>query len=238
MPPITYSIHSAIFAQFPTFRRGIVLAWNLTNGPSSDTLLALLRKEEETLRGRLPAAEANENPRIKAWREAFRSVGIKPADFRPSIDAMARRVLRGESLPSINALVDIGNLISLRHLVPTGSHAVDHLTKDIALRPASGSENFIPFGSETLEHPEPGEWIFVEDQTVLTRRWAWRQSIHTLTLPETTAVEFNIDALPVIPDDEVQLICSEVAGLVQRFCGGATRVDLISAAHPQITFDV
>ena len=81
-------------------------------------------------------------PRLASWREAFRQLGYKPGDFRPSIEALLRRVLRGQELPSINALVDIGNIVSLRHLLPVGGHAIDVLTRDIALRPASGAEEF------------------------------------------------------------------------------------------------
>ncbi len=61
----------------------------------------------------------------------FSPLGIKPSEFRSSIEAMARRVLRGNELPAINALVDIGNLISLRYIIPAGGHALDHVTQDI-----------------------------------------------------------------------------------------------------------
>jgi hypothetical protein len=37
------------------------------------------------------------------------------------------------------------------------------------LRPATGDESFVPFGSEEAEHPEPGEIVFAEGATVLTR---------------------------------------------------------------------
>ncbi|MDD9417934.1 phenylalanine--tRNA ligase beta subunit-related protein, partial [Staphylococcus aureus] len=84
-------------------------------------------------------------------------------------EALARRALRGEALPAINALVDIGNLISLHHLVPVGGHAIDGVTGDIALRPATGQESFVPFGSDQVECPLPGEVIFAEGDTVLTR---------------------------------------------------------------------
>jgi hypothetical protein len=30
----------------------------------------------------------------------------------------------------------------------------------------------------------------------MTRRWSWRQGVHTLTLPESTSIEFNVDGLP------------------------------------------
>ncbi len=101
-----------------------------------------------------------EEPRIKAWRDAYRAFGAKPSEYRSSVEAMARRVLRGDALPAINALVDIGNVISLRYLVPAGSHAIDVLQEDIEVRIATGREDFLALGSTELEHPQPGEVIF------------------------------------------------------------------------------
>ena len=147
---------------------------------------------------------------------------------------MVRRALRNQELPTINALVDIGNVLSLRHLAPTGGHAIDVVTQDIALRPATGEEEFVPFGSEKVEHPLPGEIIFAEGNTVLTRRWTWRQANHTLTLPTTTAIEFNVDGLPPVPVAEVEEICQEVAELIGRFCGGRSRFELLTQENPRI----
>jgi len=69
---------------------------------------------------------------------------------------MLRRILRGQDLPFINALVDIGNVISLQYKLPIGCHAIDVLKGDITLHPASGQEDFLTIGSSTVEHPEPG----------------------------------------------------------------------------------
>ena len=90
------------------------------------------------MRERLTLENVAAHPRIASWREAYRAFGAQPSKFRSSIEAMVRRALRHQELPSINALVDIGNVISLRYLVPTGGHAIDDLTQDIALRPATG----------------------------------------------------------------------------------------------------
>ena len=171
---------------------------------------------------------------ISSWREAYRSLGVKPADYRPSMEALARRVLRRDPLPLINTLVDLGNLVSLRRLIPAGAHAVDVLTGDISLRPATGAEVFEPFGADTVEHPQPGEFIFVEGGTVLTRRWTWRQAKHTLVTPATTAVEINVDGLPPVTAGEVDDTCRELAGLVVQYCGGRARWEVLSADHPQM----
>jgi DNA/RNA-binding domain of Phe-tRNA-synthetase-like protein len=235
MKQLFYSIESDIFTKFPDYVRGVVLAYDVTNGPPSSELITLLRSEEAALRERLTIENLAESPRIKAWREAFRSLGIKPSEFRSSIEAMTRRALRSDPIPSINALVDIGNIISLRYLVPAGGHSMDGLTQDISLRPADGSEDFIAFGSDVLEHPNPGEIIFVEGNVVLTRRWVWRQSQHTLTLPETRSIEMNIDLLPPASAAELKDISKDMIDLITRFCGGHSRVETLSADHPKIS---
>ncbi len=236
MSDLTYTIDPTVFSFFPDYVRGAVFAYGVQNSGTSPALLALLRAAEVEVRERLTLETLTAHPRIAAWREAFRRLGYKPGDFRPSIEALLRRVLRGQDLPSINTLVDIGTLISLRHLLPIGGHAIDVVTQDIALRPATGVERFVPFGAEELEHPMPGEFVFVEGDVVLTRRWSWRQAQHTLVAPETRALEFNVDGLPPVTGDGVKSICQEVSELVMHFCGGQIQVALLTRDQPCIAF--
>ena len=235
MGDFSYSISPEIFARYPGYVRGVVIAHGVKNGPSPDELVQMLRQAEASVRARVDPEHIAEEPRIKSWREAYRAFGAKPAEFRSSVEAMARRALRGDELPSISALVDLGNVMSLRHLLPAGAHAIDLLKGDIELRFAAGDEDFVAFGSDELEHPLPGEVIFVEGKTVLTRRWTWRQANHTLTLPETTAIEFNVDGLPPVTRAEVQAACAEVTELIHRFCGGTSRTDYLTVETPRIS---
>ena len=234
MSDLFYSISSEIFSLFPEYVRGVVLAYDVTNTASPPELIEMLRAAEVSVRDRLNLEELTAHPRIASWREAFRKAGIKPSEFRASIEAMARRTLRQQELPSINALVDIGNILSLQNLLPIGAHALDVLTSDISLCKASGEEEFVPFGSEHAEHPDPGEIIFTEGHTVLTRRWSWRQGNHTLTLPTTTAVEINVDGLPPVMKSEVEGVCQELIELAQKFCGGQMRYEILSRQNPKM----
>jgi DNA/RNA-binding domain of Phe-tRNA-synthetase-like protein len=231
----SYSVSPDVFAHFPGYVRGVVVAHEVTNGASPPELVQLLREAEASVRDRLTIEQIADEPRIKAWRDAYRIFGAKPSEFRSSVEAMARRALRGDELPSINALVDIGNVISLRHLIPAGGHAIDVLKGDIELRFATGDEEFVPFGTNEVEHPHPGEVVFVEGSVVLTRRWTWRQANHTLTLPQTQAIEFNVDGLPPVTKDEIADACRELADLVEVTCGGLTRIDFLTAETPRIS---
>ena len=237
MAGLMYSLAGEVFAGFPDYRRGVVVARGVRNGDSPPDLLAMLRSEEAGARRRLSLETLTAEPRLASWREAFRRLGYKPGDFRPSIEALLRRVLKGQELPAINALADIGSIVSLRHLLPVGGHAIDVLTRDIALRPASGAESFVPFGTEEEERPPAGELIFAEGGTVLTRRWIWRQANQTLLLPGTTAAEINLDALPPVADEALREAARDVMSLVGRFCGGSCRFAVLSRESPVMCLD-
>jgi DNA/RNA-binding domain of Phe-tRNA-synthetase-like protein len=112
---------------------------------------------------------------------------------------------------------------------------MDELTHDISLHLASGEEDFVPFGSTEIEHPLPGEVIFTEGNTVLTRRWTWRQANYTLTLPGTRSIEINIDRLPPVELEEVHAIANQVMGLVEEFCGGKMRYEILSETNQKMS---
>ena len=232
---LTYSISAEIFDKYPGYARGVVVAHGVHNGPSPDKLVQLLRAAEDSVREQADIETIAEHPRIKPWREAYKAFGAKPSEFRSSVEAMTRRALRGDQLPSINALVDIGNIVSLQHILPVGGHSMDELTQDISLRLATGEEEFVPFGSTEVEHPLPGEVIFAAGNTVLTRRWTWRQANYTLTLPETRSIEINIDRLPPVELEEVHAIANQVMGLVEEFCGGKIRYEILSDNHREMS---
>jgi DNA/RNA-binding domain of Phe-tRNA-synthetase-like protein len=234
LPGLTYSISHEIFDKYPGYARGVVLAFAVHNGPSPAKLVQMLREAEASVHSQVSIETIAEHPRIKAWREAYKAFGAKPSEFRSSVEAMARRALRNDLLPSINALVDIGNIVSLQHLVPVGGHSMDELKQDISLRLATGEEDFIPFGSMETEHPQPGEVVFVEGKTVLTRRWTWRQANHSLTLPETRSIEINIDRLPPVEMEELHAIANQLIGLVEEFCGGRLSYEILSKEKREI----
>jgi DNA/RNA-binding domain of Phe-tRNA-synthetase-like protein len=229
---LTYRISDSVFRQFPDYIRGVVFAEGVTNTSKHLEITDLLRAAEREVRTSQSAGSIGLDPRIEVWRNAYRTFGAKPSKYHPSVEALTRRVVNGNQLPSINPLVDIGNLVSIRHCVPAGGHATDVLRSGLELRHATGSEAFVPFSSTSVEHPDPGEVIFADGSTVVARRWTWRQANHTLTLPETTTIEFNVDGLPPVTREKIEEICNELAELIRRYCGGRTRIEILSEHNP------
>lgn len=234
----TYTVDPAIFAAHPAYRRAVVFFSGLDNTRSHPALSLLLRASEKSLRERISGNPA-EFPQIAAWRDAYRAFGAKPSEHRSSIEAMARRVLKPDNLPDINPLVDIGNLLSLRHLLPAGVHPIGESSTHIELREARADDRFLPAVGEEAEPVPPGEIILAAGSRVLTRRWTWRQAGDTRTLPETRTVFFDIDGLPPTSGEDVAAAIADAIELVERYCGGTCIGHaILNASLPSATFQI
>ena len=117
MDPI-FRYHPAIIERFPTIVGGVIHAVGVTNGPSPDELVEAFRAEQTTVIARIGDTPLSEVPSLAAWRRAFRAFGVDPTAYRSAAEALLRRLTKQGSIPSINTLVDIGNLVSIRHGLP------------------------------------------------------------------------------------------------------------------------
>jgi DNA/RNA-binding domain of Phe-tRNA-synthetase-like protein len=81
-----------------------------------------LTTEREALPGRLRrillGLPIPEHPTVRAVRSLFRNAGCDPTRYRPSSEALARRLEKGEALPAIFPAVDINNLWSVELMAP------------------------------------------------------------------------------------------------------------------------
>ena len=133
-------------------------------------------------------------PSIAAWRRAFRAFRVDPTGYRSAAEALLRRLTKQGSIPSINTLVDIGNLVSIRYALPVAVFDQGAMTGGTTVRFATGGESFTDLGSGERESPEPGEVIFVDEAGLVSaRRWCWRQSSESASGPKTTEILVTVE---------------------------------------------
>lgn len=100
---------------------GWTLAWSslaLRSGAADAAREARLAAERRA-RERFAAEGLAADPVVNAVRRLFRAAGTDPTRYRPSSEALLRRVLRGEELPAIHPLVDLNNCLSVALAVPS-----------------------------------------------------------------------------------------------------------------------
>src|SRR5438067_1255584 len=117
-----YRVAPRIFHEYPSFCRAVVVAADIDNtSPSNAELESALRERVHEIE--IDPSIGIDHPRINAWREIYLQFRQKESQkIQPSIGALVRRIKKGKGagIPFISPLVCISNLISLRHLVPSG----------------------------------------------------------------------------------------------------------------------
>ncbi len=91
-------------------------------------------------RHQLPALASH--PTIAALRRLFRAAGCDPTRYRPSSEALLRRLLKGHELPTIQPLVDVNNCLSAELAVPCCVMAEGTFSAPLVLRAGRTGEAY------------------------------------------------------------------------------------------------
>ncbi len=222
--------HPDILARFPTLVGGIIFAQGLANGPSSPALQAACTAEQAAVLARLNGTALSELPSLAAWRSAFRAFGVEPTQYRSAAEALLRRLTKKGDIPSINTLVDIGNLVSIRYALPVAVFDLAQLQGAITAHVADGSEWFQPLGEAEPEHPEPGEVVFSDAaRRVVARRWCWRQSDDSAARDSTTTALVTVEAHHASARVEVEAALADLLALLRVYAGGSAEPAVLEA---------
>ncbi len=108
--------HIQVSAEFltlcPAFR-GAAIEATVVNAPTSPQLWAEIEAECERLQAAFTTETIKDRSGIAATRAAYKALGKDPSRYRPSCEQLARRVVQGKGLYSVDTLVDLVNLASL-----------------------------------------------------------------------------------------------------------------------------
>ena len=230
-----FELSDDLLQRHPTYRVGVVYVQDAAvQSPKTQAALRhALRNVVDTLPWRLGGSRLHQNRAILAWERAFDAAEINPNRYQPSVAALAERALRGEPIPSINPAVDIGNLISLMHLLPVGAHDMESLPGDIQVRLSRAGDTFVPPDGASEDVP-PGEPVYATGNDIRTRRWIWRQSQPAMVGHRSRTIVFPVDGFTDSTDDLVTKATQELAQLVKAILGGIVTYGFVDAERPSL----
>ncbi len=120
---VTTPIHGAKF--------GIILYEDITISQSPQMLKGRIRLFQESLHLELEDKEMKDIPGIAEWRSVFKQTGTDPSRYRPSVEALYRRVKKGQFLDPFNSAVDLNNFFSLKYEIPFGIYDGNKIDGDV-----------------------------------------------------------------------------------------------------------
>ena len=121
-----FTVSDEIRERCPQFAGAAVLA-EVRNSEYSAELWTEIAHFIEEYRQKHTTESIKQMPAIQATREAYKRCGKDPSRYRPSGEALVRRILKGGDLYRVSTLVDLINLASIRYGYSIGGFDADKI---------------------------------------------------------------------------------------------------------------
>lgn len=233
-----FVIEPKFWELFPDAAIGVVIAKGIDNTEVGNEdvrpdLIEMLEQANEEAKKHLTAEVFSENPVIQVWRKAFQKFKTKKG-VRCSIEALLKRVEKGNEVGTINPLVDIYNTISLRYGLPCGGEDIDTFEGNLRLTVTEGGDNFLALGDEEYDVTLPGEVCYLDDEGAVCRCWNWRDGQRTMLTEDTVNAILVIESVDPSRRDVLSEAIVTLSGLIPKFLDGETEAVILTKDYPEI----
>lgn len=131
--------------------RTIMISAGIVNRPTSDELWHEVEEVAGSVKSRYQLSDIRLRPAIAATRNAYKALGKEPNRYRPSAEALCRRVVNGKGLYRLTTMVDIINLVSMATGYSIGGFDADRIEGDsLTLGAGMHEEEFHAIGRGLL----------------------------------------------------------------------------------------
>jgi DNA/RNA-binding domain of Phe-tRNA-synthetase-like protein len=122
----------------------------VNNSMTSDEFWTEMELEIERIKSTYSIDAINKRIEIAATRKIYKTLGKDPNRYRPSAEALCRRIVRDIPIYRVSMLVDIINLVSIRSAFSIGGFDHDKIQGNIVLGVGSKGDEFEAIGRGLL----------------------------------------------------------------------------------------
>jgi len=205
--------------------RGVLtLGWLEADDVRQEPLPEAYRRECDEVvartRTRFEHRQAGDIPGVAENRSMFHRLGVDPTKTRPSSEALLRRVLKGQDLPSINPVVDVCNLASLEFQLPLGLYDRGEIRGPVFARLGRKGEGYD--GIRKAHVNLSGRPLLADDDGAFGAPTS--DSARTQVTEATKTLLVIVYRPLARPGEDLSSMLGRVADLLARYCGATVRV--------------
>ncbi|MEJ2544648.1 MAG: phenylalanine--tRNA ligase beta subunit-related protein [Calditrichaceae bacterium] len=147
-------------------------------------------------------------------RRMYRRIGWEPTQYRPSSEALIRRILKDKGLYRINNLVDYGNLVSARYHLSMGLYDIDKINGDPVFDVGQQGESYQGISKDKIR--AEGKLILRDDMGIFGNPTA--DSMRTSITKETHSALAIFFCPPEVSDSYLLEVLNSLNNYYQRSC--------------------
>lgn len=124
------------------FKIGIIHYNNITVSESPQMLKGRLQLFQEQLYFDLEEKDLTDFPGLLEWQLVWKALGADPSRYRPSAEALYRRIKKQNYLSTINSAIDMNSFLSLQYEIPLGLYDADKIRGDVEVAVGTSADRY------------------------------------------------------------------------------------------------
>ncbi|ANU12446.1 hypothetical protein B481_0013 [Planococcus halocryophilus Or1] len=124
------------------FKIGVIHYNNITVSDSPQMLKGRLQLFQEQLYFELEDKEFTDFPGLLEWQLIWKALGADPSRYRPSAEALYRRIKKQNYLSVVDSAVDMNSFLSLQYEIPLGLYDADKVEGDIEIAVGTNADRY------------------------------------------------------------------------------------------------
>jgi lysyl-tRNA synthetase class 2 len=238
MNHLTFRIDPQILQRFPDIKVAALTAEIDEPAALNDLvteLTAQLPKVVERLNSAEPITQIND---ISVWRQTYGAMSIKPSKFHSSIEALLRRIKKGDEIATGLPVVDLYNLISVIHGTPMGAYDCSKLPDTVMeLRLADPqADRFEPLGGRAESYPLNEDLVVhAMGSEILCWGFNTRDSVNTCVDESSTSIIFMSETSSPLTAERPAAALSDLADRLGRLGLTTSAVEIAETTTSQFS---
>jgi DNA/RNA-binding domain of Phe-tRNA-synthetase-like protein len=217
--------------KFPKIAVGICIINNVVVKKENEKIRELKIAAYSEVRAKHDVEKLKDNPVIRAYRDLYWKLDIDPTKTRPSGEALLRRVLHGNELPTISTAVDAYNLASMKTIIPISGFDKEKLNPPFNVRFAENGEEFTGIGMEKPTTLTSKMLVLADSKRVLCI-YPHRDTDYTKITEKTKNILVIGYGAPGITAQQLKEAVETALSYIKKVSGGEIEmVKVFSAAH-------
>ncbi|WP_100488981.1 B3/4 domain-containing protein [Sporolactobacillus pectinivorans] len=162
-------------------------------------------------------------PGIKEWRSMFKQAGTDPSRYRPSQEALLRKIKKDGRPHMIHSAVDLNNFFSVQYSIPMGIYDLAQINAPVRLTVGTSADTYDGLNGRMMNMENKiisadSEGAFGSPIVDSRRTCVTEHAEHALQI---------VYLRPSMPDEEAQRLTGKIAEMFTQVHGGENEWTII-----------
>lgn len=218
------SVSTKLKSLVPDFKAGVICYHHIVISEMPPMIADRLPLFYESIQLSLESQPFGEIPGVKEWRSVFKKVGTDPSRYRPSQEALLRKIKKDGQPHMIHSAVDLNNFFSVQFSIPLGIYDLDYVRTPVRITVGTAKDEYDGLNGRVMNM----ENKIVSADSVGVFGSPIVDSRHTCVTEQTENALQIVYLRPSMPDEEVRKLISKIAEMFTQVHGGENEWTIIS----------